>query len=57
VAIACNKDVIGAYNKALASVVNSIAVPIVAYLKRELNKPAVLSFAFVYSAINKTYKL
>jgi hypothetical protein len=56
VAIAYNKDIIGAYNKTLASIADNIAVFIVAYLKGELDKPMVLFFTFVYSAINKTYK-
>jgi hypothetical protein len=57
VAIAYNKDIIKAYNKTLANIINNIAIFIVAYLKGELNKPAILSFTFIYSAINKTYKL
>jgi hypothetical protein len=57
VAIACNKDIIRACDKILASVVDSIAIFIIAYLEGELDKPAVLSFTFVYSAINRTYKL
>jgi hypothetical protein len=56
VAIACDKDVTGAYNKTLASIVDDIAVSMVAYLGGELDKPAVLSFTFVYGAINRTYK-
>jgi hypothetical protein len=56
VAIAYNKDIIGAYNKTLANIADSIAISIVAYLGGELDKPIVLSFTFVYSAINRTYK-
>jgi hypothetical protein len=56
VAIAYNKDIIKAYNKTLANIADSIAVLVVAYLGGELNKPIVLSFIFIYSAINKTYK-
>jgi cadmium resistance protein CadD (predicted permease) len=57
VAITCNKNIIRAYNKTLANIANNIAIFIVAYLKGELDKLIVLSFTFVYSAINKTYKL
>jgi hypothetical protein len=57
VAIAYDKDIIKAYNKTLANIANNIAIFIIAYLRGELNKPAVLSFTFVYSAINRTYKL
>jgi hypothetical protein len=57
VAIAYNKDIIRAYNKILANIADNIAVPVVAYLRGELDKPMVLSFTFVYSAINRTYKL
>jgi hypothetical protein len=57
VAIAYNKNIIKAYNKTLANIINNIAIFIIACLKRKLNKPIVLSFTFIYSAINKTYKL
>jgi hypothetical protein len=56
VAIAYNKDIIRAYNKTLANIVDNIAIFIIAYLKGELDKPMVLFFTFVYSAINRTYK-
>jgi hypothetical protein len=56
VAIAYDKDVAGACDKALASAADSAAILVVAYLKGELDEPAVLSFTFVYSAINRTYK-
>jgi hypothetical protein len=56
IAIACDKDIAGACDEALANIADSAAVPIVAYLGGELNKPAVLSFAFVCGAINRTYK-
>jgi hypothetical protein len=57
VAIAYNKNIIKAYNKALANIADNIAIFIVAYLGGELDKPAVLFFTFIYSAINRTYKL
>jgi cadmium resistance protein CadD (predicted permease) len=57
VAIAYNKNIIKAYNKTLANIADNIAIFIVAYLGGELDKPAVLFFTFIYSAINRTYKL
>jgi cadmium resistance protein CadD (predicted permease) len=57
VAIAYNKNIIKAYNKTLANIADNIAIFIVAYLRGELDKPVVLSFIFIYSAINRTYKL
>jgi hypothetical protein len=56
VAIACDKDTAGACDEALASAADSAAVPMVACLGGELDKPAVLFFAFVYGAINRTYE-
>jgi hypothetical protein len=56
VAIACDENIVRACDKTLASVANSAAIPVVACLGGELNKPAVLSFAFIYGAINRTYK-
>jgi hypothetical protein len=56
VAIAYNKDIAGAYDETSAGAADGAAVPIVAYLKGELDKPVVLSFAFIYGAINRTYK-
>jgi hypothetical protein len=57
VAIACDKNIIKAYDKTLANIADNIAIFIIACLKGELDKPIVLSFTFIYSAINKTYKL
>jgi hypothetical protein len=57
VAIAYNKNIIKACDKTLANIADNIAVSIVAYLRGELDKPVVLSFIFIYSAINRTYKL
>jgi cadmium resistance protein CadD (predicted permease) len=57
VAIAYDKNIIKACDKTLANIADNIAIFIIAYLKRELDKPIVLSFTFIYSAINKTYKL
>jgi hypothetical protein len=56
VAAACDKDAAGACDEASASAADSAAVPVVACLGGELNEPAVLSFAFVYGAINGTYE-